>query len=101
MLIWINAYIAVMILDLIFEDDLSTSMRIDDKWKYFLIIGKDRTQGLDDTTVTVVAQYWIIFSRSNRKFCLSLNYNWSNSFLFANAAKAFSMLLNSRGVAGL
>ena len=27
------------------------------------------------------------FSRSNRKFCLSLHYNGNTSFLFANATK--------------
>ena len=90
MLIWINAYIVVMILDLIFEDDLSTSMHIDDKWKYFLIIGKDRTQGLDDTTVTVVAQYWITFSRSNRKFCLSLNW------IIIGATVSYLLMLQKR-----
>ena len=76
-----------MVLDLIFGDDLRTSMHIDNKEKYILIIGKGPTQGLDDTTLTVVAQYSINFSRSNRKFCLSLHYNWGNSFLFVNAAK--------------
>ena len=87
MLIWINVYIVVMVLYLIFGDDLRTSMHIDNKEKYILIIGKGPTQGLDDTTLTVVAQYSINFSRSNRKFCLSLHYNWGNSFLFVNAAK--------------
>ena len=87
MLIWINVYIVVMVLDLMFGDDLRTSMHIDNKEKYILIIGKGPTQGLDDTTLTVVAQYSINFSRSNRKFCLSLHYNWGNSFLFVNAGK--------------
>ena len=43
------------------------------------------TQGLDDTTLTAEAQYSISFLRSNRKFCLSLYYNGSNSFSFVNA----------------
>ena len=78
-----------MVLDLIFGDDLSTSMHIDNKGKYILIICKGPTQGLDDTTLTVVAQYSINFSRSNRKFSFSLHYNWSNSFLFVTAAKTY------------
>ena len=35
------------------------------------------------------AQHSINFSRSNRRFCLSLHYNGSNSFLFANATKMY------------
>ena len=45
-----------------------------------LIIGKEPT---------AEAQYSINFSRSNGTFCLSLHYNGSNSFLFANATKTF------------
>ena len=37
--------------------------------------------------LTAEAQYSIIFSRSNRKCCLSLHYNGSNNFLFVNAYK--------------
>ena len=55
--------------------------------KGILILGKGPTQGLDDTTLTAEAQYSINFSRSNRKFCFSLHYNGSNSFLIVNATK--------------
>ena len=55
--------------------------------KNILIFGKDPTQGLSDSTLTVEAQYLLNFSRSNRKFCLSLHYNESNSFLFSTATK--------------
>ena len=54
-----------------------------------MILGIDRTQGLDDTMLTAEAQYLTNFSRSNRKFCLSLLYNGSNSFLFVNATKIY------------
>ena len=53
------------------------------------ILGKGSTQGLDDTALTEEAQYSINFSRSNTKFCLSLHYNGSNSFLFVNATKIY------------
>ena len=33
------------------------------------------------------AKYSITFSRSQRKFCLSLHYNGSNSFLLVNTTK--------------
>ena len=36
-------------------------------------------------TLTEEAEYSINFSRSQRKFCLSLHYNGSSSFLFVNA----------------
>ena len=54
-------------------------MHHDNKGKCILILGKGPTQGLNDTTLTAEVQYSINFSRSNRKFCLSLHYNWSNS----------------------
>ena len=47
-------------------------VRIDYKIKDILILGKYPTQRLDDTTLTTEAQYSIIFSRSDRKFCISL-----------------------------
>ena len=62
-------------------------MRIDNNKKDILILGIGPTQGLDDSTLTAEAQYSINFSKSNRKFCLSLHYNGSSSFLFINAKK--------------
>ena len=44
---------------------------------------------LDDAMLTAEAQYSINFSRSNRKFCLSLHYKRNNSFLFVNATKIY------------
>ena len=52
-----------------------------------LIVGKGPTQGLDDTILTAETQYSINFTRPGIKFCLSLHYNGSNSFLFVNATK--------------
>ena len=63
---------------------MSSSVHIDKKNKDTLILGKGPTQGLDDTTLTADAKYSINFLRSNKKFCLSLHYNGSNSFLFVN-----------------
>ena len=51
-------------------------------------------QVLDDTTLTAEAQYLINFLRSNRKFCLSLHYKWSNSLLFVNATKIYQFKAN-------
>ena len=64
---------------------MSSSVHIENKGKDILIIGKVPTQGLDDTTLTVEAKYLINFKQSGKRFLLSLHYNRSNGFLFANA----------------
>ena len=79
---------------IIFGVDMSSSSHIDNKKKDILILGFYLTQGLDDTTLTGEAQYSINFSRSNKKFCLSLHYNGSNRFLFVNATKIYQFTAN-------
>ena len=74
---------------IIFRVVMSSYVRVDNKKKDVLVLGFSPTQGLDDTTLTAEAQYLINFSRSNRKFFLSLHYNGSNSFVFVNAAKIY------------
>ena len=68
---------------------MNSSVPIDDKKRDILILGKDPTQGVDDTTLTAEAQYSVNFSRSNRKNCLSMHYNGNNSFLYVNAIKVY------------
>ena len=68
---------------------MSSSVHIENKGKDILIIGKGPTQGLDDTTLTVEAKYPISFKQSGKRFVLSLHYNRSNGFLFANATKVY------------
>ena len=63
--------------------------------KNILALGEGPRQGLDDTALTAGAKYSIIFSRSQRKFCLSLHYNGSNSFLFVNATKIYQFKANN------
>ena len=70
---------------IIFGVDMSSSEHIDNKKKDILILGIGPAQGSDDTILE--AKYLINFSRSNIKFCLSLN--GSNSFLFVNALKIY------------
>ena len=55
---------------------MSLSVHTDNKNKDILILGKGTVRGLDNTTSIAEA---IIFSRSERKFCLSLHCNGSNS----------------------
>ena len=73
----------------IFGVDNSPSVYIDNKEKNILALGKGLTQGLEDTTTTAEAEYSINFSRSQRKFCLSLHYDGSNNFSFINATKIY------------
>ena len=75
--------------DSIFGIDMSSSAHIDNKKKYSLIFSKGPTEGLGDSTLTEEAQYSINYSKSNKNICLSLHYNKSNIFVFANATKIY------------
>ena len=67
---------------------MSSSVHIDIKGKYILIPGKGPTQR-SNRTLAAETQYSINFTRPGIKFCLSLHYNGSNSFLFVNATKIY------------
>ena len=60
---------------------MSSSVHIDNKGKYIVILGEGPTQGLDDSKLPAEAKYSIKFTQLNRKFCLSLHYNARNSFI--------------------
>ena len=77
---------------------MSLSVHANNKNNNILILDKGRTQGLDNTTLTAEAEYSINFSRSERKFCLSLHYNGSNSFLFINAMKIHQFKAKYSGI---
>ena len=64
-------------------------MNIDDRNKNNLVLGEGPTQGLDIVTITAEAKYRINFTESGNLFVLSLDYNGSNSFWFANAVKMY------------
>ena len=67
---------------------MKSSIRIDNKGKNFLILGKGPTSGLNHM-IAGETQHSINFTRPGIKFCLSLHYNWSNIFLFVNVAKVY------------
>ena len=48
-----------------------------------MVLGKRPTQGLEHT-LTTVKMYSINFRVTKKKFCLSLHYNGTNSYLFVN-----------------
>ena len=73
----------------VFGVDNSWFALIDNKEKHILVCGVDPTQRLNDTSITAETKYFINFSRSWRKFCLSIHYNGRHSFLFVNATKIY------------
>ena len=66
--------------------DMSFSAHIDNKKKDILVLGKGPTQGLEHT-LTAEKMYSINFTVTKKKFCLSLHYNGSNSYLFVNGTE--------------
>ena len=58
----------------------SSSVHTDDKKKNILVLSEGPTQGLDDTSITAEAKYYINFTESRKIFALSLLYNGNNSF---------------------
>ena len=56
-----------------------------DQQKYILILVI--RQGFDGTASTAEKQYSINFAVTRKKFCSSLHYNGSNSYLFVNGTE--------------
>ena len=73
---------------LILGVDMSSSAHIDNKEKDILVHGKGPTQGLEHT-LTAEKTYSINFAVARKKFCLSLHYNGSNSYLFVNGTEIY------------
>ena len=62
---------------------MSSSIHIDITKKDILVLRRGPTQGLE-STLTAEKMYSINFTVTRKKFCLSLNYNGENSYLFVN-----------------
>ena len=71
---------------IIFGVDMSSSTKLDNRKKDILILGKDSTQGLKHT-LSAEEMYSINFTVTGIRFCLSLHYNGTNSYLFVNATE--------------
>ena len=69
---------------IIFEVDMSSSVHVDNKGKYILILVKGPTQGLCEHSLTVKKMYPINFTKNKEIYCLSLHYNGANSYLFVD-----------------
>ena len=72
---------------IIFGVNMSSSIHVDNKKKYILVLGEGHTQGLDGTTLTAEKKYSINFTENNKKICLSLHYDGVNSYLFLNGTE--------------
>ena len=68
---------------IILRVDMSSSSKIDNRKKDISILGKGPTQGLEHT-LSAEKLYSVNFTKKNTKFCLSLHYNGTNSYLFVN-----------------
>ena len=69
---------------------MSFSVFVNNKKKLILIFGEGPTQDgptLDGTTLNSEKKYLIKFTENNKKLCLSLHYNGSNSYLFVNGTE--------------
>ena len=73
---------------LIFGADMSSSIHTDNKKKDILVLGRGPTQGLE-STLTAEKMYYVNFTVTKKKFCLSLHYNGANSYLFVNGTEIF------------
>ena len=72
---------------IIFGAYMSSSVHANNRTKNILVLGKDFIQGLDNTTIYAEKLYSINFTKTNTKFCLSLHYNGTSSYLFVNGTE--------------
>ena len=77
---------------IIFGVDASNSKHTINKTQSILILGNNFTDGLAGTTISVEKFYSINFAEKNKKFCLSLDYNGDNSYLFLNGTKIIKFI---------
>ena len=71
---------------IIFGVDVSSSVHVDNKKKYILILGRGPTQGLEHK-LTSEKMYSISFNVTRKKFCLNLHYNRANRSFFVNGTE--------------
>ena len=69
---------------IIFGVGMSSSVHVDNKEKEILILGKGATQGLGEHSLTAEKMYSVNFTDNGDKYCLSLHFNGTKSYLFVN-----------------
>ena len=63
---------------------MNSSLHIDNKKRNILILGKVPTDALKNTTLAVEKESSITFTEQQKNFCLSLNYNGMDKYIFVN-----------------
>ena len=84
---------------LTFGANLSSSIHIDNKKKDKLVLGRGPTQGLE-STLTTEKIYSINFTVTKKKFCISLHYNGTNSYLFVNGTEIVKFKAKDSNIVG-
>ena len=72
---------------IIFGADTSSSVHVDNKGRHVLILSFGPTQGLGEHSLTAEKMYSVNFTVKRKKFCISLHYNGTNSYLFINGTE--------------
>ena len=67
--------------------DMSFSSHSTNKANNIYVLGKDFIHGINGTTIYAEKVYKHNFTEANKKFVLSLHYNFSNSYLFVNGVQ--------------
>ena len=73
---------------ILFGVDISSFVHANNKQNNILVLGKDFTQGLNNTAIYGEKLYSINFTENN-KFCVSLHYHGANSYLFVNGREIY------------
>ena len=69
---------------LIFGVDMSFSAHATNRANHIYLMGDGLTQGINDTTLYVVKNYWTNFTDPGKKFIISLHYNGDEIYFFVN-----------------
>ena len=67
---------------------MSFSAHIDNKKRDILVLGNGPMQGLE-SILTAEKMYYISFTVTKKKFCLSLHHHRANSYLFVNGTETY------------
>ena len=69
---------------LIFGADMSFSVHKTNRANHIYLMGTGLTQGINDTTIYALKNFYRNFTDPGKKFVLTLHYNGDDSHLFAN-----------------
>ena len=81
---------------LIFGADMSLSTHSTNKANNIYVLGKDFVQGINGTILYAENIYKTNFTEPNKKFLLTLHYDFSNSYLFVNGTQELRFKKNDQ-----